>query len=39
MHVEGTIEVPNASTQGAAPNNRYKKVIFKNCGPLVKSNK
>ena len=28
---ERTIVVPNTSAQDAAPNNRNKKVMFKNC--------
>ena len=33
IHVKGTITVSNNGTS-AAPNNRNKKVIFKNCGPF-----
>ena len=32
--VKGTIIVPNTGT-AAAPNNRNKKVIFKNCAPFT----
>ena len=32
--VKGTITVPNTRT-AAAPNNRNKKLIFKNCAPLT----
>ena len=31
IHVKGIITVPNTSTQRAAPNNRNKEVISKNC--------
>ena len=34
IHVKGTIEVPDTSTQEAAPNNRNRKLIFKNCALL-----
>ena len=33
--VKGTISVNNTATQGAAVNNNNKKVIFKNCAPLL----
>ena len=29
-----TITVPNTAGDGAAVNNTYKKVIFKNCAPI-----
>ena len=32
--VKGTITVPN-TTKTAAPNNRNKKVIFRNCAPFT----
>ena len=35
IHVKGTITVTNTSAQGAAPNNRNKKVIFKSCAPFI----
>ena len=35
IHVKGTITVPNTGT-AAAPDNKIKKVIFKNCAPLYK---
>ena len=35
IHVKGTIKVPNTSAQGAAPNNRNKKEMFKNCAPFI----
>ena len=34
IHVKGTITIPNIGT-AAAPNNRNKKVIFKNCAPFT----
>ena len=34
IHVKGTIAVPNTGA-AAAPNNRNKKVIFKNCAPFT----
>ena len=34
IHVKETITVSNIAAQGAAPNNRNKKVIFKNCAPV-----
>ena len=34
IHVEGTITVLHKGT-AAAPNNRNKKVIFKNCAPFT----
>ena len=33
MHVKETIAVPTTGT-AAAPNNRKKKIIFKNCAPF-----
>ena len=33
--VKGTITVTNTAAAGAAPNNRNKKVIFKNCAPFT----
>ena len=33
MHVKETIAVPTTGT-AAAPNNRNKKIIFKNCAPF-----
>ena len=33
--VKGTITVNNTAAQGAAANNTYKKVIFKNCAPFT----
>ena len=35
LHVKWTITTPNPAAQGAAPNNRNKKVIFKNCAPFT----
>ena len=35
LHVKWTITAPNPAAQGAAPNNRNKKVIFKNCAPFT----
>ena len=32
--VKGIISVNNTAAQGAAANNNYKKVIFKNCAPF-----
>ena len=34
IHVKGSITVPNTGT-AATPNNRNKKVIFKNCVPFI----
>ena len=34
IHVKGTLTVPNTGT-AADPNNRNKKVIFKNCHPFT----
>ena len=34
VHVKGTITVSNSGT-AAAPNNRNRKVIFKNCAPFT----
>ena len=34
IHVKGTITVSNTGT-AAAPNNRNKKVIYKNCPPFI----
>ena len=31
IYVKGTITMPNMAATGAAVNNTYKKVIFKNC--------
>ena len=35
IHVKETITVSNIAAQGAAPNNRNKKLIFKNCAPVT----
>ena len=35
VHVKGTAAVPNISAQGAAQNNRKKRVQFKNCAPFI----
>ena len=36
IHVKGTITNPNTAIATAtAPNNRNKKVIFKNCAPFT----
>ena len=35
MHDKGTIGVPDTPSQGAAPNNRNKKVIIKNFAPFI----
>ena len=35
IHVKETIEVTKKAAKGAAPNNRIKKVTFKNCTPFV----
>ena len=35
IHVKGTVEVTNTAAQDAAPNNRRKKVIFKNFAPFI----
>ena len=36
MHAKGTITNPSTATAtAAAPNNRNKKVIFKNCAPFT----
>ena len=35
IHVKGTVEVTNTAAQGAAPNNRKKKVIFKTFAPFI----
>ena len=33
--VKGTVSITNTAADGAAPNNRNKKVIFKNCPPFA----
>ena len=35
IHVQGTIEIVNTATEGANPNNRNKKIKFKNCAPFI----
>ena len=35
LHAKGTITVSNTSAEGAAPNIRSKKVIFKSCAPVI----
>ena len=35
IHVKGPITVPNTAAQGKNPNNRNKKIIFKNCAPFI----
>ena len=34
IHVKGTLTVSDTG-QGAAPNNRNKKIIFKSCAPFI----
>ena len=34
IYIKGTIEVPNTGP-AATPNNRNRKVTFKNCAPLI----
>ena len=35
LHAKGTIAVSNTSAEGATPNIRSKKVIFKSCAPII----
>ena len=35
IHVKGTETISDTSEQGADPNNRNKKVMFKNCAPFT----
>ena len=35
IHVKGIITIPNTASSDVNPDNRNKKVIFKNCAPLI----